>query len=172
MRRKSGDRPDARHGAFPAAQGEPESFLAIWVSVKGLVHSLRKLNLAAFMQHYVYENRSAGPVQRARFSFFCVHAQTSSPSSPGSRASADYFRGRSFTNEIILLRRTCLAFAFAAISAVAESGNIQGTVTDPLGAVVPDAQVQLFREGKLVGSATTDSEGKYRFAPLAADVTG
>ncbi len=59
-----------------------------------------------------------------------------------------------------------LAFAFAAISAVAESSNIHGTVTDPLGAVVPGAQVQLFRESKLVGSAATDSEGKYRFSPL------
>lgn len=60
-----------------------------------------------------------------------------------------------------------LAFAFAALSAVAESSNIHGTVTDPLGAVVPGAQVQLFREAKLVGSTTTDSEGKYRFSPLS-----
>ncbi|HEX3584872.1 MAG TPA: TonB-dependent receptor plug domain-containing protein, partial [Candidatus Angelobacter sp.] len=59
-----------------------------------------------------------------------------------------------------------LAFVFAAISAVAESSNIHGTVTDPLGAVVPGAQVQLFRESKLVGSTATDSEGKYRFSPL------
>jgi len=59
-----------------------------------------------------------------------------------------------------------LAFAFTALSAVAESSNIHGTVTDPLGAVVPGAQVQLFRESKLVGSTATDSEGKYRFSPL------
>ncbi|HEY1528821.1 MAG TPA: TonB-dependent receptor [Candidatus Angelobacter sp.] len=59
-----------------------------------------------------------------------------------------------------------LALAFATLSAAAESSNIHGTVTDPLGAVVPGAQVQLFREGKPVVSATTDSEGKYRFSPL------
>jgi vitamin B12 transporter len=59
-----------------------------------------------------------------------------------------------------------LAFAFAALLAVAESSNIHGTVTDPLGAVVSGAQVQLFREAKLVGSTSTDSEGKYRFSPL------
>ena len=61
-----------------------------------------------------------------------------------------------------------LALAFATLSAVAASSNVHGTVTDPLGAVVPGAQVQLFREGKLAGSATTDSEGQYRFSPLSA----
>jgi vitamin B12 transporter len=60
-----------------------------------------------------------------------------------------------------------LAFVLTVISAVAENNNVHGTVTDPLGAVVPGAQVQLFREGKLVGATTTDSEGKYRFSPLA-----
>ncbi|HEY2116372.1 MAG TPA: TonB-dependent receptor [Candidatus Angelobacter sp.] len=59
-----------------------------------------------------------------------------------------------------------LAFAFAALSAVAEGSNVHGTITDPLGAVVPEAQVQLFRETKLVASTTTDAEGKYRFSPL------
>jgi vitamin B12 transporter len=59
-----------------------------------------------------------------------------------------------------------LAFAFTSLLAVAESSNVHGTVTDPLGAVVPGAQVQLLREAKLVGSTTTDSEGKYRFSPL------
>jgi hypothetical protein len=33
LRRKSGDRPDARHWAFPAAQGEPGSFLAVLDSI-------------------------------------------------------------------------------------------------------------------------------------------
>jgi iron complex outermembrane receptor protein/vitamin B12 transporter len=60
-----------------------------------------------------------------------------------------------------------LAFAFTSLAAIAESSNVHGTVTDPLGAVVPGAQVQLFRESKLVGSTTTDSEGKYRFSPLS-----
>jgi len=34
LRRKSGDRPGARHWAFPAAQGEPESFLAVLGSIR------------------------------------------------------------------------------------------------------------------------------------------
>ena len=59
-----------------------------------------------------------------------------------------------------------LAFALTTILAIAENGNIHGTVTDPLGAVVPGAQVELLRQGKPVSSTTTDSEGKYRFSPL------
>jgi iron complex outermembrane receptor protein/vitamin B12 transporter len=59
-----------------------------------------------------------------------------------------------------------LALAFTTISAIADGGNIHGTVTDPLGAVVANAQVQLLRKGKPVAATTTDSEGRYRFSPL------
>jgi vitamin B12 transporter len=59
-----------------------------------------------------------------------------------------------------------LALAFTTISAIADGGNIHGTVTDPLGAVVAGAQVQLLRKGKPVAATTTDSEGRYRFSPL------
>ena len=51
--------------------------------------------------------------------------------------------------------------------AAAASGSIHGTVTDPLGAVVAGAQVELLREGKPAAATTTDAEGKYRFSPLA-----
>jgi vitamin B12 transporter len=59
-----------------------------------------------------------------------------------------------------------LALALTTISAIAEGGSIHGTVTDPLGAVVSGAQVELLRQGKQVSVTTTDSEGKYRFLPL------
>jgi vitamin B12 transporter len=59
-----------------------------------------------------------------------------------------------------------LALAFSTITAIAEGGSIHGTVTDPLGAVVPQAQVELLRQGKQVSVTTTDSEGRYRFLPL------
>jgi vitamin B12 transporter len=59
-----------------------------------------------------------------------------------------------------------LALAFSTITAIGEGGSIHGTVTDPLGAVVPEAQVELLRQGKQVSVTTTDSEGKYRFLPL------
>ncbi|HEV7519788.1 MAG TPA: TonB-dependent receptor plug domain-containing protein, partial [Candidatus Angelobacter sp.] len=59
-----------------------------------------------------------------------------------------------------------LALALTISSAFAEGNNIHGTVTDPLGAVVAGAQVQLLRQNKPVASTTTDSDGKYRFSPL------
>jgi len=59
-----------------------------------------------------------------------------------------------------------LALALTTIPAIAEGGSIHGTVTDPLGAVVSGAQVELLRQGKPVSATTTDSEGKYRFLPL------
>src|SRR5690349_8902492 len=70
-------------------------------------------------------------------------------------------------------RRTGLALviAFTAISTVAlaaTGSSIHGTITDPLGAVVPGAQVQLLRAGKPVAATTTNAEGKYQFAPLPA----
>jgi vitamin B12 transporter len=59
-----------------------------------------------------------------------------------------------------------LALALTAVSAIAEGGSIHGTVTDPLGAVISGAQVELLRQGKQVSVTTTDAEGKYRFLPL------
>jgi iron complex outermembrane receptor protein/vitamin B12 transporter len=59
-----------------------------------------------------------------------------------------------------------LVLALTTISAFADGSNIHGTVTDPLGAVVPGARVQLLRQGKPAASTTTDAEGKYRFSPL------
>ncbi|MCU1255710.1 MAG: putative TonB-dependent receptor [Candidatus Angelobacter sp.] len=59
-----------------------------------------------------------------------------------------------------------LALALTTSSAFADGSNIHGIVTDPLGAVVPGAQVELLRQGKPISATTTDSEGKYRFSPL------
>lgn len=59
-----------------------------------------------------------------------------------------------------------LALAFTTISAFADGSSIHGMVTDPLGAVIAGAQVQLLRQGRAVSTTTTDLEGKYRFLPL------
>jgi vitamin B12 transporter len=61
-----------------------------------------------------------------------------------------------------------LAFALTALSIFAATppNNIHGTITDPLGAAVAGAQVQLLREGKPVAVTITNAEGKYQFSPL------
>ena len=48
------------------------------------------------------------------------------------------------------------------------SGSIQGTVQDPAGGVVPSARVQLKNMGtSITSTATTDTEGNFRFVSLA-----
>jgi iron complex outermembrane receptor protein/vitamin B12 transporter len=71
--------------------------------------------------------------------------------------------------KVFLCASLVLAFALTVLPphARAANGGIHGTVTDPLGAIVPGAQVQLLRQGKLAAATTTDAEGNYRFAPLA-----
>jgi vitamin B12 transporter len=61
-----------------------------------------------------------------------------------------------------------LALALTTLStfAATPSKNIHGTITDPLGAAVAGAQVQLFRAGKPVAVTVTNAEGKYQFSPL------
>ena len=62
-----------------------------------------------------------------------------------------------------------LAFALTALSTLASAatGSIRGTVTDPLGAFIPNARVQLLREGKPMAATATDLEGRYQFGSLA-----
>ena len=48
------------------------------------------------------------------------------------------------------------------------SGSIQGTVQDPTGAAVPSAKVQLKNtDTNVTTTATSDTEGNYRFISLA-----
>ncbi|HEY2115848.1 MAG TPA: TonB-dependent receptor, partial [Candidatus Angelobacter sp.] len=68
--------------------------------------------------------------------------------------------------KLLLCAGLVLVLALTPLSA-AEGGSIYGTVTDPLGAVISGAQVELLRQGKQVSVTTTDSEGKYRFLPLS-----
>ncbi len=60
-------------------------------------------------------------------------------------------------------------FALASVLSWAQfSGSIQGTVTDPAGAVIPNAKVQLKNtETSVVSATTSDNEGNYRFVSLA-----
>ena len=73
-----------------------------------------------------------------------------------------------------------IALAFAALAASAQSGNagaVRGTVTDPSGAVIPNATVQLTNERSgLDRTATSDAAGQFSFSnvpfnPYRIDVT-
>jgi hypothetical protein len=70
-----------------------------------------------------------------------------------------------------LLRASLCALAIISFSTAARAqfrAGIQGTVTDPAGAVVPEATVTLTsNETARVVTATTSSEGFYRFSELA-----
>ncbi len=69
--------------------------------------------------------------------------------------------------KLLSLAGRLLALALAVISAfAADSGSIRGTVTDPLGAVVPNATVKLIQNAKQVASTNTDQTGKYSFSPV------
>lgn len=74
----------------------------------------------------------------------------------------NYFRKLTFATSLVAL----LLFAISAF-AQETTGGLQGTVKDPSGAVVPDAQV-VIKGTTLIGdkSAKTDSGGYYRFANL------
>src|SRR5947199_7170006 len=70
-----------------------------------------------------------------------------------------------------LLRATLCVLAIISFSTAARAqfrAGIQGTVTDPAGAVVPEATITLTsKETARSVTATTSSEGFYRFSELA-----
>jgi hypothetical protein len=72
LRRKSGDRPDARQRAFPAAQGEPESFL-----IRVRFKRLRNFSLTAklLLLSLSFGNRSIDPLFNVLDEFFLLHAE-------------------------------------------------------------------------------------------------
>ena len=66
-------------------------------------------------------------------------------------------------------RRFCFCFLCISLPLTllaADRGFIHGAVTDPLGAVVAHAKVELLEGGEVAASATTGQDGQYRF-PLA-----
>src|SRR5258708_13882428 len=50
----------------------------------------------------------------------------------------------------------------------ADKSNLYGTVSDPLGALVAGARVELLQAGKAVNTATTDDAGRYSLAGTTA----
>src|SRR5690349_16524326 len=97
-------------------------------AVKGPVHSLAE-NLAAFARHCVCEKSvrrcSIGPLPEVLHCRFSAGTRKSALHlRRASKASADYFRGRSFIMRSLCYAGLALAFAFTTLSAVADSSNI------------------------------------------------
>ncbi len=61
-----------------------------------------------------------------------------------------------------------LLFIFSLTALASENGAIHGTVTDPLGAVVAGADVELLRNQQIVASCKTDGQGNYSLEPPTA----
>ena len=56
------------------------------------------------------------------------------------------------------------AFTCAAVLSAQQPKTLHGTVKDPLGALVPDATVELLERGKAVGSTHSDAQGRFEFS--------
>jgi iron complex outermembrane receptor protein/vitamin B12 transporter len=61
-----------------------------------------------------------------------------------------------------------LILAITVIAHAAPISAIRGTVSDPSGAAIPNAQVELLENGALVASTTTDGKGQYYVAQSAS----
>ena len=60
---------------------------------------------------------------------------------------------------------TCsFVFSFTAFTLAAPLSDLRGTVFDPSGAAIANAQVELLENGVPVASATTDAKGQYFFS--------
>ncbi len=76
---------------------------------------------------------------------------------------ARYFKSLRFLSSLSSLLTLCVGIAFGQ----AISGNLVGTVSDPSGAVVPNAEVTAINAGTSASSVThTNATGEYRFDNL------
>ena len=71
-----------------------------------------------------------------------------------------------FSSIMRIMFLTILTTFSLAIAEAKATGTIQGKVVDPLGAVVPGADVVLLQNGKAVSSTKTDQEGNFAFTPV------
>ena len=65
-----------------------------------------------------------------------------------------------------LVLLTLFIIAFASSTRAGTTGTIDGKVVDPLGALVPQADVTLLQDGKVVSATRTDKEGNFSFTPV------
>lgn len=68
------------------------------------------------------------------------------------------------TTRVLLL--TFFITVFASVAGASATGTIGGKVVDPLGAMVPNADVTLLQNGKVVAVTKTDQEGNFAFSTV------
>jgi iron complex outermembrane receptor protein/vitamin B12 transporter len=71
-----------------------------------------------------------------------------------------------FGSIIQILFLTVFVTVSASIAGAYATGKVEGKVVDPLGAVVPNADVTLLQDGKVVSATKTDREGNFAFSPV------
>ena len=71
-----------------------------------------------------------------------------------------------FHSGAALLLLTFFITVFASIAGASATGTVGGKVVDPLGAVVPNANVSLLQNEKVVGVRKTDQQGNFAFSPV------
>ena len=73
-----------------------------------------------------------------------------------------------FRSSATFLLMASILTIFASTAGASSIGTVGGKVIDPLGAVVPKADVTLLRNGKIVVVTKTDDEGRFSFYPVDA----
>ena len=73
-----------------------------------------------------------------------------------------------FRSGSTLLLLTFFITVFASIAGASSMGKVKGKVFDPLGAVIPNADITLLQNGKVVGVTKTNLEGSFAFSSVGA----
>ena len=69
---------------------------------------------------------------------------------------------------VLALLAACALVFIISVTALAQTASLHGTVTDPTGAVVPNATITITDGSGVIHSALSDGNGKYSFPPLSA----
>jgi vitamin B12 transporter len=88
--------------------------------------------------------------------------------SPGTHPRAGRSRQAQNASQQLLIQSFALVFVLLACCvAFAADTSIHGTVKDPAGAVIPNARIEVVRDGRTIATTVTNQSGDYRLSHLA-----